>query len=915
LNPIPPPEGTVTIVFTDIVGSTALRDRLVAAYGDGEGNDRYRQQLLDPHDRCISRLLFEHHGYEVKRIGDSFMAAFAQPADAVLCAVAIQRSLHDDPIATDHPDQPLAVRIGMHTGPVMLRRIDGTADYDGHTVNIAARVEAMLAGGERVYCSGQTHALARTGANSGIRAHSYGRYTLKGVDSEEIEIVELLWRDDLQPKPPRPPDLPYPWITPWVGRERETRELREALQSSKLVTLRGMGGVGKTRLAVESLLRPGGSLPRDLVFVDLAEGVTDSPDALFAAVRDALALTESDAPTLDILYRRLKGGDRLLILDNFETVMSAATVARRLASITGVRVLVTSQQALGISGECVVAVDPMPTDGELATLESYQLFAKLARSKDLRWEPEDATAMREVLAATDGLPYLIELVAAVAPKRQLRQLLSELLTHLTAVRARSGFAATGRHESVQACLEWALARLPAEGREALPRLSVFAGGFDEVAALAVAGTPLSTLDLLVDASLLSFNRGNGRYAMLASTRQFARERLGSEETERLEAEHARWFSDELDHAHDALRREGGETQNDARLWIDIEWENVEQAVTWAEAKDPALFHRAVFALADYLDQKGRTSEKVRLYEELLGRLDPEADGHDWGAAHNNLGNAYADLPTGDHSENLKKAIGCYEAALRVYTERDFPRDWAATLNNLGTAYGDLLTGDRGENLAQAIACHEAALRVRTERDAPLQWASTQNNLGIAYTALPTGDRTQNLSRAIACYEAVLRVRTERDSPLEWASTQNNLGIAYADMPDDRGESLDKAIACYESALRVRTEDDFPRDWAATQNNLGVAFWKLPTGRGENVAKAITCFEASLRIRTERDFPMDWAMTQHNLGLAFASRSVEGDRPRAIACFLAAERGYLAVGEGQRAEKMRRRAAEFMTDSE
>lgn len=187
--PVPAPQGTVTIMFTDIVGSTGLRDALVAKHGDREGNRLYRETCLDPHDARIRACLEEHNGYEVKTIGDSFMAAFASASDAVLCAVAIQRSLRDDPIATEGGG--LAVRLGMHTGTVEFVERDGRKDYDGHTVNIAARVESLLKGGTRVYCSAQTAALANTGAESGIQPHSYGPYTLKGVSSP-IEIIDLL---------------------------------------------------------------------------------------------------------------------------------------------------------------------------------------------------------------------------------------------------------------------------------------------------------------------------------------------------------------------------------------------------------------------------------------------------------------------------------------------------------------------------------------------------------------------------------------------------------------------------------------------------------------------------------------------------------------------------------------------------
>lgn len=147
---IQPPTGTVTLMFTDIVGSTMLRDTLIAQHGEGEGNRLYRERYLDPHNVRIREFLEKHDGFEVKMNGDSFMVAFAQPEDAVLCAAAIQRSLRVDPIRT--ATTPLAVRIGMHTGQAAYVERDGKPDYDGHAVNIAARVESLLKGGERIYC-------------------------------------------------------------------------------------------------------------------------------------------------------------------------------------------------------------------------------------------------------------------------------------------------------------------------------------------------------------------------------------------------------------------------------------------------------------------------------------------------------------------------------------------------------------------------------------------------------------------------------------------------------------------------------------------------------------------------------------------------------------------------------------------
>jgi tetratricopeptide (TPR) repeat protein len=228
----------------------------------------------------------------------------------------------------------------------------------------------------------------------------------------------------------------------------------------------------------------------------------------------------------------------------------------------------------------------------------------------------------------------------------------------------------------------------------------------------------------------------------------------------------------------------------------------------------------------------------------------------WAKTQNNLGIAYSELPTGDRAENMKKAIAAHEAALGVFTQKDFPTDWATAQNNLGSAYWALPTGDRAENLKKAIAAYEAALRVYTEKDFPTDWAKTQNNLGIAYSDLPTGDRAENLKKAIAAYEAALRVCTEKDFPTDWAMAQNNLGSAYWALPTgDRAENLKKAIAAYESALGVYTEKDFPTDWAMAQNNLGIAYRDLPTGdRVENVKKAKNCFEAALRVYTASGFP-------------------------------------------------------------
>ncbi len=268
----------------------------------------------------------------------------------------------------------------------------------------------------------------------------------------------------------------------------------------------------------------------------------------------------------------------------------------------------------------------------------------------------------------------------------------------------------------------------------------------------------------------------------------------------------------------------------------------------------------------------------------------------WATTQNNLGTAWGDLPTGDRAANIRNAIDCYTAALRVRTELEYPVDWALTQLNLGTAWRRLPTADRASNVKNAIDCYTAALRVCTERDHPVAWAMIQNNLGTAWGDLPTGDRAANIRNAIDCYTAALRVRTERDYPVDWAETLNNLGAAWGDLPSgDRALNTKNAIESFSAALRVCSERDHPVAWAMTQHNLGTAWDNLPTGdRAENIRNAIDCHTAALRVRTECDHPVDWAMTQNNLGAAWQKLPI-GDRAanirNAIDCHTSALRVY------------------------
>jgi tetratricopeptide (TPR) repeat protein len=287
---------------------------------------------------------------------------------------------------------------------------------------------------------------------------------------------------------------------------------------------------------------------------------------------------------------------------------------------------------------------------------------------------------------------------------------------------------------------------------------------------------------------------------------------------------------------------------------------------------------------------------IACYEAALRVYTEQELPQDWAMTQNDLGLVWSELPTGDRAANLGEAIACYEAALRVRTEHELPQKWAGAQSNLGNAWGDLPTGNRTANIEKAIDYYEASLRIWTEQQFPQDWASAQFNLGIVWHELPTGDRTANLEVAIRFYEAALRVQTEQSHPQDWAKTQLGLGGAWSDLPTgDLSDNLSKAVASYEAALRVFTLQEFPREWAEIQNNIGVGWSQLPTGDyNADLEKAIKFYEASLLVYTEQEYPQDWANTQSNLGSAWSGLStgdLKSNLEKAIGFLGAALRVY------------------------
>jgi len=861
---------TLTIAFTDIVDSTTKN----LAIGD-----RAYKEIADRHDALIRSIAGDA---ELKTIGDSFMLEFSDPAEAVSKMVEVQRRLASTPITIG--DEPLLVRVGIHIGnPLPAPGAQGQEDYRGSTVNQAARCESLARGGQ-ILISEQLHLLVKDRLHdlAGIHYHYWGPYYLKGVGWRPI--YEVLW-DGKPPVAPsgRAQHGPRRFLVPFIGREKELNSIQHYLENPHfpLVTLKGPGGMGKTRLADEIERRASQLFDDGIFFVEL-ESTPNNPKDVEDQIR---ADCKIESGATDEFFANKAA---LLILNNCESVTSARGLIRGfLKRCGGLRILATSQVPLNIAGEQLWPVDSLEPD------DSEKMFLEYARRRSPGFDisPDDREHIGELFRVTDRIPFCLELAAAkVRPGNSLRSIVEGIRKSLSTLGAETE---SPRHRSVSACLDWSFGLLADAEKGLFPKLSVFEGGClpQDVAAVCQAPNAEALLTSLNDSSLLRLQ--GDRFFVLPTAREYAGTKLGEAKVE-LRQRHAEHY---VAVAEAAGRKTFSSEYQEGFALLRREFENLRAGILWAiEVQHDEMIIRYSHALAGNLATLQRVSAEVQFCEHALEAAKRLGVRRLEGVANLDLGNAYQALPTGDRTENLRKAIACIDAAQRVFTEREFPERWAGTQNNLGTVYRNLPTGDRTDNLRRAIACFEAAQRVFTEREFPVEWAMTQNNLGNVYGDLPTGDRTDNLRRAIACFEAAQRVFTEREFPERWAMTQNNLGNVYKDLPaGDRTDNLRRAIACFEAAQRVFTEREFPERWAGTQNNLGNVYRDLPTGDPtDNLRRAITCFEAAQRVSSEREFPANWAGIQNNLGTTYMSLPT-GDRTdnlrRAIVCFEVAQRVY------------------------
>jgi predicted ATPase/class 3 adenylate cyclase len=630
----PLPTGTVTFLFTDLEGSTRLWQEHPEAMKDA----------LARHDEILRDAIAAHEGHVVKTTGDGVHAAFASAADAVGAA-------RDAQLALARPSWdstgPLRVRIGLHTGQAEVR--DG--DYYGTSVNKAARLMSAAHGGQ-IVVSLATEELLRDDGAGDCTLLDLGEHRLR--DLAQGERVFQVCAPGLRGEfPPLRSLETYPTnlstqLSSFVGREAELADIVDSLSRTRLVTVTGMGGVGKTRLATQVAAN---LLPEFADGAWLCElAAASNPETMVQAVASTLGTAQRAGMSLEeSVVEFLRGREALLVLDNCEHLLDAAArlATAVLAACPRVRIVATSREGLAVDGEQVYPLRslglPVTADLDgLVSSDAARLFAERASGVRPAFaiDADNAAAVAEICRRLDGIPLAIELAAARLASMSAGDVarhLDERFRLLTGGRR----TAVERHHTLRATVDWSYSLLDATDQAVFDRLGVFAGGFDQVAAQAVCAgegvDPWDVVDALASLVAKSMvvpeetGAGTTRYQLLETMRQYSLERLAergeADEYRRCHAEHFVTFAEA---AGEGLL---GTDELQWRARLRDELANLRSAVTWAldaadETGDDGLGELAVRIIAPLtlqatLDRSSGVAAWARDALERAERSSPE----------------------------------------------------------------------------------------------------------------------------------------------------------------------------------------------------------------------------------------------------------------------------------------------------
>jgi predicted ATPase/class 3 adenylate cyclase len=837
--------GAVTFLFTDIEGSTALWEQ------DGAR----MSQALAAHDALARSAVESRHGTVVKMTGDGMHAAFDDALDALAATLDMQQVLAD-PAATC--GVLLRVRCGLHAGVVEHR----DKDYFGGPVNRAARIMRAAHGGQ-VLLSQAVADCVREILPAAASLRDLGKVRLKDLSTPEhvYQVVHPDLRQDfpaLRSLEATPNNLPQQ-ATSFIGRDKESEELKRLLARTRLLTLTGSGGCGKTRLSLQVAADSLERFPDGAWLVELAP--LADPGLVPQTVATVLGLMEEPGkPISQTLTEYLKDKRLLLLLDNCEHLLeSCAQLTDTLVrQCPHVRLLASSREALGIGGEQTYRVpslslpDPKQahTPASVAPFEAAQLFtdrALLVRP-DFEVTNQNASMLASICSRLDGIPLAIELAAARVRSLSVEEINRKLDQRFRLLTGGSR-TALPRQQTLRSLIDWSYDLLHDPEKLTLQRLSVFAGGWTlEAAEQVCAGEgvegreALDLLTSLADKSLMVVEQNDGhcRYRLLETVRQYARDRLlESGGGEAVRDRHRDYFLALAEEAEPYL------TGANQQTWLDrleTEHDNLRAALTWSSATggDATSGLRLAGALWWFWYARGYFGEG----RGWLSRLLAAAPSGQAAAARAKALNGAGRLAR--QQSDYPAAQALLNESLTIQRKLGDWRGIALSLNNLG-----LMAWDQGD-YPSARALYEESLAIRRKLGDRWGIAVSLNNLGGV--AFDEG----NYVAARALHEESLEIRRDLGDRRGIASSLGNLGnVAYA-----QGH-YPVSWALFEESLSISREVGDRQGIGFSLGSLG----NVAAAKGDN-ASARTFFRQSLAIR--RELGDRWGIAEVLEGLSYVA---------------------------------------------
>jgi len=741
------PTGVVTLLFTDVEGSTKLLHELGDAYPDA----------LHEHRRLLREALAAYDGAEVDTQGDAFLVAFGRASDAVAAAAQAQLALSGGPIR---------VRMGLHTGEPQLT----DEGYVGLDVHKGARIAAVGHGGQVLL----SHA-TRTLVDANVR--DLGPHRLK-----DLSVPERIFQLEIEGLPSEfAPlktleagirNLPAP-RTSFVGRTDELAAIDRMLDEPecRLLTLVGPGGVGKTRLALEAAARRVDRYQHGVHFVPLV-GVP-APDLLAPAVAESLQFQVDNAhsaiPAQDQLVDFLRERAALLVLDNFEHLLDARDLLTEVIEhAPQVELLTTSRERLQVQSEWVLDVDGLVNgsgNGHAIEGAAVRLFVERARQIDDGYALTDSERpqVERVCRLVNGMPLGIELAAAWAATLPCSEIADEIERNLDFLET-SMHDVPERHRSLRAAFDQSWRLLSDDERRVFSRVSIFPGTFARDAAAAVAGAGLAELQGLMSKSLVR-RAGVGRFELHELLRQYAAERLGEDEVELVDAResHARFYVGMLAARADALL---GERMMEARDELRVEIDNLRTAAEWAVAEWSEGDARAALYALQLFFWAHSWHEGSETFGQLAGLLGPSPR-----SSLDAAGAKSVKLSTLTYQTYLGSALGYDEeldaiarACLPVLRERELTKECGLCLLTIGTndCYRDVY--------AESVVNLEEAVDVARSAGDHLTVAASLSWLGFVRLLL------DDLVGARDAFVECRAVSAELGGPLMLAFAISKLGL-------------------------------------------------------------------------------------------------------------------------------------------